>query len=36
MYWLQITGDINGDIEKIDFKWNKEYKVDKKYIKYKL
>lgn len=29
--WLQINGDINGDINELEFKWYKEFKVDKEY-----
>ena len=29
--WLQINGNVNGDVNKINFKWYREFKVDKKY-----
>jgi hypothetical protein len=29
--WLQLNGDINGDIEKIEFKWFNEFKVNETY-----
>lgn len=29
--WLQINGDVNGDVNQLEFKWYKEIKVDKKY-----
>lgn len=29
--WLQINGDVNRDVNELEFKWYKEFKVDKEY-----